>query len=86
MSEGHGLGSMPPFPEFYRAINNRPPFPWQARLANQVERDEKWPVEVGVPTGLGKTACLDIAVWWLASQADRLPEGPDRAYSGSGGW
>ena len=74
MSEGHGLGSMPTFPEFYRAINNRPPFPWQARLANQVERDEKWPVEVGVPTGLGKTACLDIAVWWLASQADRLPE------------
>ena len=74
MSEGHGLGSMPPFLEFYRAINNRPPFPWQARLANQVERDEKWPVEVGVPTGLGKTACLDIAVWWLASQADRLPE------------
>ena len=74
MSEGHGLGSMPPFPEFYRAINNRPPFPWQARLANQVERDEKWPVEVGVPTGLGKTACLDISIWWLASQAHRLPE------------
>ena len=24
-------------------------------------------------TGLGKTACLDIAVWWLASQADRAP-------------
>ena len=59
MSKGHGLGSMPPFPEFYRAINNRPPFPWQARLANQVEQDEKWPVEVGVPTGLGKTACLE---------------------------
>ena len=74
MSEGPGLGSMPTFPEFYRAINNRPPFPWQARLANQVEQDEKWPGEVGVPTGLGKTSCLDIAVWWLASQADRLPE------------
>ena len=26
-----------------------------------------------MPTGLGKTACLDIAVWWLASQADRQP-------------
>ena len=48
--------------------------PWQARLADQVARDEKWPVEIGVPTGLGKTACLDIAVWWLASQADRRPE------------
>ena len=69
-----GLGPMPTFPEFYRAINQRSPFPWQARLANQVARDEKWPVEIGVPTGLGKTACLDIAVWWLASQAHRLPE------------
>ena len=74
MSEGHGLDSMPTFPEFYRAINNRLPFPWQARLANQVARDEKWPAEVGIPTGLGKTACLDIAVWWLASQANRLLE------------
>ena len=74
MSEGPGLGSMPTFPEFYRAINSRSPFPWQARLANQVAQDGKWPVEVGIPTGLGKTACLDIAVWWLASQADRLPE------------
>ena len=74
MSEGSGLGPMPTFTEFYRAINNRSPFPWQSRLADQIARDEKWPVEVGIPTGLGKTACLDIAVWWLASQADRLPE------------
>ena len=28
---------------------------------------------MGVPTGLGKTACLDVAVWWLASQAERPP-------------
>ena len=74
MSAGLGTGPMPAFPDFYRAINNRAPFPWQARLAKQVARDEKWPLEIGVPTGLGKTACLDIAVWWLASQADRLPE------------
>ena len=38
-----------------------------------VAATEQWPAEVGVPTGLGKTACLDIAVWWLASQADRQP-------------
>ncbi len=74
MSTGPGMCSMPTFPEFYRAINDRPPFPWQARLANRVAEDEKWPMEVGVPTGLGKTACLDIAIWWLASQAHRLPE------------
>ena len=66
--------SSPTFTEFYRAINGREPFPWQARLAARVEREEQWPHEIGIQTGLGKTACLDIAVWWLASQADRAPE------------
>lgn len=64
---------MPTFPEFYRAVNGRDPFPWQERLADEVARAEQWPGEIGVPTGLGKTACLEIAVWWLASQANRAP-------------
>ena len=78
---------VPTFAEFYRAVNTRvnphesgpdrytcrDPFPWQKRLADQVARDEKWPVEIGVQTGLGKTSCLEIAVWWLASQARRSP-------------
>jgi len=64
---------MPTFRDFYEALHERSPFPWQARLAEQVAREERWPTEVGIPTGLGKTTCLDIAVWWLASQADRLP-------------
>ena len=64
---------LPSFSAFYRAINGRDPFPWQARLARQIAETGVWPAEVGVPTGLGKTACLDIAVWWLASQADRPP-------------
>ena len=63
---------MPTFAAFYRAVNGRDPFPWQDRLARLVAA-EGWPPEVGVPTGLGKTACLDIAIWWLASQADRAP-------------
>ena len=65
---------LPTFTEFYRAINGRDPFPWQARLADCVARKERWPAEIGIPTGLGKTACLDIAVWWISSQADRVPE------------
>ncbi len=65
---------MPTFTEFYRAINGRDPFPWQARLARHVASKEQWPTEIGIPTGLGKTACLDIAVWWLASQSDRVPK------------
>ncbi len=66
---------MPAFADFYRALNGRDPFPWQSRLAAQVAASERWPAEVGVPTGLGKTACLDVATWWLASQADRTPAG-----------
>ena len=73
LSERPSLPDTPAFPRFYRAINGRDPFPWQSRLADQVAGTEAWPEEVGVPTGLGKTACLDIAVWWLASQADREP-------------
>ena len=76
MTEDRPNGAAPPMPafaEFYRALNAREPFPWQRRLAEQVAATEQWRAEVGVPTGLGKTACLDIAVWWLASQADRQP-------------
>ena len=88
-SGGAALPPMPTFAEFYRAINAtidlvgakpddrvrwRDPFPWQKRLAEQVATTEQWPTEVGVPTGLGKTACLDIAIWWLASQAEREPK------------
>ena len=63
---------MPSFEEFYGAIHGRDPFPWQSRLARLVV-DEGWPAEIGVPTGLGKTATLDIAVWALSVQADVEP-------------
>lgn len=65
---------LPTFPQFYRAVNGRDPFPWQSRLAKRLATDGTWPDEIGVPTGMGKTACLEIAIWWLASQADRKPK------------
>lgn len=67
------FGPAPPFDAFYEALNGRSPFPWQSRLANQVTEVGVWPREIGVPTGLGKTACLEIALWWLACQAEREP-------------
>jgi len=67
------FGSTPSFDDFYEALNERSPFPWQSRLGSQVTEDGAWPKEVGVPTGLGKTACLEIALWWLACQAEREP-------------
>jgi CRISPR-associated endonuclease/helicase Cas3 len=68
------MAPAPSFADFYRAVHGREPFPWQERLARQVAGTDRWPEQVGVPTGLGKTACLDIAVWWLATQADRDPQ------------
>lgn len=66
------MSAIPGFPAFYAAVHRRDPFPWQARLARQVVEDG-WPDEIGVPTGLGKTACIDIAVWAIASEAGRDP-------------
>lgn len=62
--------ALPAFADFYRAVNGRDPFPWQDRLAAAVV-DGRWPREIGIQTGLGKTACIDVAVWALARQADR---------------
>lgn len=61
---------LPTFDAFYRRIHDREPFPWQSRLAVRVA-DGRWPEEIGIPTGLGKTACIDIAVWALAAQGRR---------------
>lgn len=64
------MGDLPSFVDFYTAVHGRAPFPWQDRLARQVAADG-WPTEIGVPTGLGKTSAIDVAIWGLASQADR---------------
>ena len=63
------MADVAPFADFYRAANSeRDPLPWQARLADLVVT-RGWPAQIGVPTGLGKTGCLDIAVWALGRTA-----------------
>lgn len=56
------------FPAFFQAIHGVPPFPWQARLAREVA-DHGWPAALDVPTGCGKTAAIDVAVFNLALHA-----------------
>jgi len=55
------------FAEFYKAIHpGRCPFPWQTALASRVVQNGRWPAVIDVPTGLGKTSVLDVAVFAAA--------------------
>ncbi len=62
------------FVAFFRAVHGYDPFPWQARLAERVLAGG-WPEKaLDVPTGAGKTATIDIAVFHLAMEANRGAE------------
>lgn len=63
------------FAAYFEAVHGHIPFPWQARLASRVASTGKWPDVLDLPTGSGKTATIDIAVFHLALEAER---GPDR--------
>ncbi|MQX38253.1 type I-G CRISPR-associated helicase/endonuclease Cas3g [Roseospira navarrensis] len=59
------------FAAIFQTIHGVPPFPWQARLAHQLADGGDWPAALDLPTGSGKTAALDIALFHLALQAER---------------
>ena len=52
------------FTDFFCAVNGHAPFPWQARAAERLARRETF--AVSVPTGLGKSAMVDAAIWAAA--------------------
>lgn len=58
------------FGAFYRAVHGHDPFPWQQDITERILRDG-WPDLVDVPTGLGKTSMLDVAVFVLAVTANQ---------------
>ena len=58
------------FSEFFKAVWNYEPFPWQELLAQKALQGE-WPRSIGLPTAAGKTALIDIAVYALAKRAPR---------------
>lgn len=61
------------FPEFFEALHGRPPFPWQARLAATVIEHGRWPDVLDLPTGVGKTSALDVALYMTAVDPLHFP-------------
>ena len=61
------------FRSFFRDIHDQEPFPWQQRLTRQVLNSRAWPRVIDLPTGTGKTAVLDTAVFALAAQPTTSP-------------
>lgn len=57
------------FVDFMEQIHGHPPFPWQTTMVKEVVERGEWPSLVDVPTGLGKTSMLDVAVFVLAMSA-----------------
>lgn len=61
------------FAAFFRDVHGREPFPWQQRLTAQVLDQGAWPKVIDLPTGSGKTAVLDTAVFAMAAQPTTSP-------------
>ena len=61
------------FSAFFRGVHGHEPFPWQQRLTTRVLERGTWPQVIDLPTGAGKTAVLDTAVFALALRPEISP-------------
>jgi CRISPR-associated endonuclease/helicase Cas3 len=62
------------FDAFHQAVHDGcPPFEWQRLLLRQVVAKRKWPRILDLPTGSGKTTCIDIALFALSLDAASAP-------------
>ncbi len=58
------------FGAFHAAVHGgKQPFAWQQRLLEKIVGDKAWPHVLDLPTGAGKTTCIDVALFALALDA-----------------
>lgn len=61
------------FGDFFEAVWGYQPYPWQIELADRVQ-ETGWPDVLDIPTGAGKSAVLDIALYhFVATGGARAP-------------
>ena len=65
--------SVADFDAYFLAAHEHKPYPWQSRLTRQVLEGYGWPDIIDLPTGVGKTAVLDTAIFALALRPDISP-------------
>ncbi|GMG81626.1 hypothetical protein LNKW23_08390 [Paralimibaculum aggregatum] len=61
------------FSAVFEAVHGHPPYAWQQRLLQEVAGSGGWPGGIAAPTGAGKTAVLDVALFHLALEAGKSP-------------
>ena len=61
------------FDAYFRAVHDCEPYPWQMRLTQEVLASGRWPEVIELPTGAGKTAVLDTALYTLAARPEAFP-------------
>ena len=54
------------FLQFFQAVHGHEPFPWQRKLVEVLAESDEWPDVLDLPTGTGKTAAMDAAVFHMA--------------------
>lgn len=67
--------SVDDFDAFHVAVHGaeKHAFGWQTRLLQQIVNERAWPRILDLPTGVGKTTCIDIALFALALDAQEDP-------------
>ena len=62
--------SVADFGTFHAAVHGgHRPFAWQQRLLEEIVEKRAWPRVLDLPTGSGKTTCIDVAMFALALDA-----------------